>query len=249
MDIKLERRFMQSLYRDVAQVPSFLLAHYAELGLSDADMLNLARLLACQAAGGDELAPELLRRHFAGREDELAAFLARLEQKGLVTRDEFTGGYRLDGLYQHLLELWVFNNSVPTQDVPGDETGSERNAEEKNTEAIKNVYALFEAEFARPLSPMELQKLNAWLINDGWSAVMLAEAVSRAVMHGALSLAYIDKILLRWQRAGITTPEKLAAEEPLREKQRVARRPGKSRGQGKVQEPSFAGNTDYSRYI
>lgn len=246
MDIKLERRFMQSLYRDVAQVPSFLLAHYAELGLSDADMLNLARLLACQAAGSDELAPELLRRHFAGRDDELAAFLARLEQKGLVTRDEFTGGCRLDGLYQHLLELWVFNNSVPTQDAPGGV--DEAKNDEKNTEAIKNVYALFEAEFARPLSPMELQKLNAWLINDGWSAVMLAEAVSRAVMHGALSLAYIDKILLRWQRAGITTPEKLAAEEPLREK-RPVKRQARGKVQGKTQEPSFAGNTDYSKYI
>lgn len=237
---------MQSLYRDVAQVPSFLLAHYAELGLSDADMLNMARLLACQVAGGDELAPELLKRHFAGREDELAAFVARMEQKGLVTRDEFTGGCRLDGLYQHLLELWVFANSVPAQDTGSGQDDAKN--DEKNTEAIRNVYALFEAEFARPLSPMELQKLNAWLINDGWSAAMLAEAVSRAVMHGALSLAYIDKILLRWQRAGITTPEKLAAEEPLREK-RVARRPGSGKVQSKTQEPSFAGNTDYSRYI
>lgn len=243
MDIKLERKFMQSLYRDVAAVPSFLLAHYADLGLSDADMLNLARLFACQEQGSDTLSAEAMRRHFAGRDDVLSPFLARLEKKGLLQRDEFSGAYRMDGLYQQLLELWVFNNSVPAADKP------QYNAQDeaaRNAEAIKNVYALFEAEFARPLSPMELQKLNAWLINDGWSATMLAEAVSRAVMHGALSLAYIDKILLRWQRAGITTPEQLAAEEP-REKKRQTRRAAKLKGA--TQEPSFANNTDYSKYI
>lgn len=233
---------MQSLYLDVAPVPSFLLAHYADLGLTDADMLNLARLLACREGGDDVLSPELLKRHFAGREDELSAFLARMEQKGLVGRDEFTGACRLDGLYQHLLELWVFNNSVPAKE------SAQPNAQEeaaKNATAIKNVYALFEAEFARPLSPMELQKLNAWLITDGWSATMLAEAVSRAVMHGALSLAYIDKILLRWQKDGITTPEQLAEEGARREKARQTKRAAKP----KVAEPSFTNNTDYSKYI
>lgn len=233
---------MQSLYRDVAPVPSFLLAHYADLGLDDADMLNLARLLACQSAGDEALSPELLRRHFAGREDELSAFLARMEQKGLVSRDELSGACKLDGLYQQLLELWVFNNSVPAAEKPQYNVQDEA---AKNTEAIKTVYALFEAEFARPLSPMELQKLNAWLITDGWSAAMLAEAVSRAVMHGALSLAYIDKILLRWQHDGITTPEQLAADGLKREKKQRAARPAKP----KVAEPSFTNNTDYSKYI
>lgn len=237
---------MQSLYRDVAPVPSFLLAHYADLGLSDADMLNMARLFACQEQGSDAISPELLKRHFAGREDELSAFLATMESKGMITRDDFTGAYRLDGLYQHLLELWVFNSSVPTADKP-QYTPQEQAA--RNSEAIKTVYALFEAEFARPLSPIELQKLNSWLINDGWSAPMLAEAVSRAVMHGAFSLAYIDKILLRWQKAGITTPEKLAAEEPMMERKRPGGRQTKARAKAKVAEPSYSGDADYSKYI
>lgn len=244
MKMNTERKFMQSLYRDVAPVPSFLLAHYADLGLSDGDMLNMARLFACQEQGSDALSPDLLKRHFAGREDELSAFLALMESKGMVTRDDFTGAYRLDGLYQHLLELWVFNSSVPSSDKT-QYTPQEKAA--KNSEAIKTVYALFEAEFARPLSPIELQKLNSWLINDGWSAPMLAEAVSRAVMHGAFSLAYIDKILLRWHKAGIVTPEQLAAEEPIMERKRPARRTTKSKP--KTVEPSYSVDADYSKYI
>ncbi len=235
---------MQSLYRDVAPVPMFLLAHYADLGLSDADMLDMARLFACLEPAGDVLVPELLNRRFAGRESELAAFLAMLENKGYVSRDTFSGAYHIDGLYQHLLELWVFNNSVPAMDAAPAAYNAKDEAA-KNSEAIKTVYALFEAEFARPLSPMELQKLNAWLITDGWSATMLAEAVSRAVMHGALSLAYIDKILLRWQKDGITTPEQLAAQEAAAEQ----KKPKKRQAKPKVAEPSFTNNTDYSKYI
>lgn len=235
---------MQSLYRDVAPVPAFLLAHYAELGLTDAEMLDFARLFACLEQGEDTLSPSLLNSRFAGREVELTAFLAAMQAKGLLSRDEFSGAYRIDGLYQQLLELWFFQNSVPADKSPREAASYQDEA--RSSEAIKTVYALFEAEFARPLSPIELQKLNAWLITDGWSAAMLAEAVRRAVMHGAFSLAYIDKILLRWRQEGITTPEQLTAEVPAAEKRRPAKRRGKAKGGA---EPSFTGDADYSKYI
>lgn len=240
----MERGFMQSLYRDVAPVPAFLLAHYAELGLSDAEMLDLARLFACLEQGSNRLSAALLQNRFAGRENELAAFLVSMQAKGLAEQDEL-GAYSIDGLYQQLLELWVFTNSVPAGQKRGEQAAQADEA--KNSEAIKKVYAMFEAEFARPLSPLELQKLNAWLITDGWSAAMLAEAVSRAVIHGAFSLAYIDKILLRWRREGITAPEQLAAEDAEPEQKRRA---NKRRGRAaQSAEPSFSDDTDYSKYI
>lgn len=102
---------------------------------------------------------------------------------------------------------------------------------------------MFEAEFARPLSPLELQKLNAWLITDGWQPAMLREAARRAVLHGALSLAYIDKILLRWRSEGIVTPEQLADDVPEKATKLKARR-GK-----KAAEPSFDSETDYGKYF
>ena len=236
---------MQSLYRDVAPVPVFLLAHYAKLGLTDAEMLDLSRLFSCQEPGSDVLSPDLLKNRFAGRESELSAFLASMQAKGLLTQDEFSGAYRMDGLYQQLLELWVFQNSVPADKTPRKQRHPQQ-PEHKNSEAIKQVYAIFEAEFARPLSPIELQKLNAWLITDGWSPVMLREAVSRAVLHGAPSLAYIDRILLRWRTSGISTPEQLAAEEPFAEKRRAAKRQPKTKG---ITESSFDEAADYSNYI
>ncbi len=239
----METDFLRSVYRDYAAVPDFLLANYGHLGLTAAEAIDLARLFGCREAGGENLSPSVMSARFAGREAELSAFLAAMQGKGLLHKDEISGLYSLEGVYEHLLELWAFLSCVPT------EVGGQNSQKQEDcpcTDAIKAVYALFEAEFARPLSPIELQKLNAWLITDGWSAVMIEQAVQRAVMHGALSLAYIDKILLRWRSEGIMTPEQLAADEFEQPKKR---RDNKQRGKKPTDEPSYATGADYSRFF
>lgn len=235
----LEIAFVRSVYRDRAAVPDLLLAHYAELGLSPEEALLLARLFGFLEPGTEALDEARLRAAFAGAEQELSAGLAGLAAKGMLSVDELTGGYTLAGAYERMLELWVFKSSVPA----GPAKKTARPTPKAQSEAVKEVYALFEAEFARPLSPLELQKLNAWLVTDGWQPAMLREAARRAVLHGALSLAYIDKILLRWRREGITAPEQLvdeAAETAAKTKAKRGR---------KTTEPSFDNGEDYSKYF
>ena len=240
----METDFLRSVYRDCVAVPDFLLANYGHLGLTAAEAIDLARLFGCREAGGENLSPSMMSARFAGREAELSAFLAAMQDKGLLYKDEISGLYSLEGVYEHLLELWAFLACVPKE--TGCQVAQTRPEECLCTDSIKAVYALFEAEFARSLSPIELQKLNAWLITDGWSAVMIEQAVQRAVMHGALSLAYIDKILLRWRSEGITRPEQLAADEFEQPKKR---RDNKSRAKKSTNEPSYAGEADYSKFF
>ncbi len=235
----MEIAFIRSIYSHRTQVPDFLLANYAELGLSAEETLLLARLFGCTEPGEDVLSEARLQTCFGGAAAELAAGLAQLSSKGMLTPDDVSGGYSLRGAYDRMLELWVFKNSVPV----GEPRPKAAKPEVKQTEAIKEVYAMFEAEFARPLSPLELQKLNAWLITDGWQPAMLREAVRRAVLHGALSLAYIDKILLRWRSEGIAAPEQLADDVPDK-----AAKPRARRGK-KAAEPSFDSGADYGKYF
>lgn len=236
----MEIAFIRSIYSNRTQVPDFLLANYAELGLSAEETLLLARLFGCTEPGEDVLSEARLQRCFGGAAEELAAGLAALAAKGMLTPDDVSGGYSLSGAYDRLLELWVFKSSVPAGQP---RQKAAKPPQVKQTEAIKEVYAMFEAEFARPLSPLELQKLNAWLITDGWQPAMLREAVRRAVLHGALSLAYIDKILLRWRSEGIATPEQLADDVPDK-----AAKPKARRGK-KAAESSFESLEDYSKYF
>ncbi len=188
----------------------------------------------------------------------MSAALAALQQQGVLERLEDVPGvvFSLAGLYNKLLELWVFQHSVPA--ATNAEVEPEPAAVDER-EVIRAAYQLFEGEFARPLSPLELEKLNAWLIADRWDFALLKEAMRRAVLHNALNLAYIDKILLRWKREGITSMEQLLASEANQEAEtsadktnrraRQARSSRVARNKPQAAEPGFAAEVDYAQYF
>ena len=193
-----------------------------------------------------------------GQQAEMSAALAALQQQGVLERLEDVPGvvFSLAGLYNKLLELWVFQHSVPA--ATNAEVEQEPAAVDER-EVIRAAYQLFEGEFARPLSPLELEKLNAWLIADRWDFALLKEAMRRAVLHNALNLAYIDKILLRWKREGITNMEQLLASEANQEAEtsadktnrraRQARSSRVARNKPQAAEPGFAAEVDYAQYF
>ena len=187
-----------------------------------------------------------------------ASAMEALQQQGVLERLEDVPGvvFSLAGLYNKLLELWVFQHSVPA--ATNAEVEPEPAAVDER-EVIRAAYQLFEGEFARPLSPLELEKLNAWLIADRWDFALLKEAMRRAVLHNALNLAYIDKILLRWKREGITNMEQLLASEANQEAEtsadktnrraRQARSSRVARNKPQAAEPGFAAEVDYAQYF
>ena len=72
--------------------------------------------------------------------------------------------------------------------------------EEKKTD----IYAEFETEFARPITSMEYEIINAWL-NHNYSEEMIIGALKEAVYNGVKNLRYIDKILFEWNKKGFKT--------------------------------------------
>ena len=70
----------------------------------------------------------------------------------------------------------------------------------------KNIFELFESEFARPLSPMEFEFINAW-INSGMNEDLIKEALKEATFNGVSNLRYIDKIIYEWNKKGYKTVE------------------------------------------
>lgn len=74
-------------------------------------------------------------------------------------------------------------------------------------EEIKtDIFALFEKEFARTLSPMEYELINAWL-KTGISEELIEGALKEAVFNGVSNLRYIDKIIYEWGKKGFKTME------------------------------------------
>lgn len=255
----MEPAFTRALYFESTQVPDYLLNNYQAIGLSDQQFIDLLRVLACQQKFLPYVEQDKLLAKWNGQQAEMSAALAALQQQGVLQRLDDVPGvvYSLEGLYAKLLELWVFQHSVPAPtSVAEAEAATSQQIEEK--EIIRAAYQLFEGEFARPLSPLELEKLNAWLIADRWDFTLLKEAMRRAVLHNALNLAYIDKILLRWRREGITNMEQLLASE-ARQEAAAADKPARNdkqsrsarsaRNKPQAAEPGFAAEVDYAQYF
>ncbi len=72
-----------------------------------------------------------------------------------------------------------------------------------------NVYETIEEEFGRPLSPMELELVRAW-ISSGTLEEVIIEAVREASMKAIYNMSYIDKILYEWGKQGLKTKEAIS---------------------------------------
>lgn len=72
------------------------------------------------------------------------------------------------------------------------------------SESITNVFQLIEKEFARPLSSMEYDMINAWFY-EGHTQELIIAALREAIVAGVKKLRYIDRILYNWKDNGIRT--------------------------------------------
>lgn len=71
-------------------------------------------------------------------------------------------------------------------------------------DAENNLFATFEKEFGRPLSPMEYEIINAW-VKSGITEEIIIGALKEATYNGVSNLRYIDKIIYEWGKKGFKT--------------------------------------------
>ena len=123
--------------------------------------------------------------------------LRKLVQHGFleITEDEKPGfeSYSTKPLYEKLAYHYL-------------KDAKQADFEEKVIKS-ESLYAVFEAEFGRPLSPFEGETLAMWLDDDQHSPDLVKAALKEAVISGKLSFRYIDRILFDWKKHGIKTLE------------------------------------------
>lgn len=71
----------------------------------------------------------------------------------------------------------------------------------KKEETKSDIYSIFEKEFARPITSMEYEIINAWL-EKNYSEELIIGALKEAVYNGVNNFRYIDKILYEWGKKG-----------------------------------------------
>lgn len=84
-----------------------------------------------------------------------------------------------------------------------------------NKEEIDNsIYATFETELGRTLSPIEYELLNSW--NTKYEKDIIIEALKEAVLSNVRNFRYIDRILFEWEKKGINSIDKLEKNKKIR---------------------------------
>ncbi len=96
----------------------------------------------------------------------------------------------------------------------------ETNKEEETDAAPSpsSLFESFEAEFARPLSPIEIDLIAQW--ESEFNADVIRLALAEGVKNNARSLRYIEVILKSWKQAGVRTAQEA--------KEKIEKKVGKS---------------------
>ena len=71
-------------------------------------------------------------------------------------------------------------------------------------EVSKDIFRTFQEELGRPISPMEIELINGWLLSGTNEDIVLG-ALREAVYNGVSNFRYIDKIIYEWTKKGFKT--------------------------------------------
>lgn len=196
---------MAALRGGTVGVPLLLLKSYKGLKLSEQDAMLLIQLMAFVEKERKEFPTiDELQARMACPPEAVIASLQKLLKLELLAIDETTEEttgvlserYNFDPLYAKLAEALASELQAAAAAQPAIAADRE-----------KDLFTVFENEFARPLTPMELETITAWLDKDNYKEELILAALKEAVFSGKLHFRYIDRILLEWTRNRVQTAE------------------------------------------
>ncbi|WEK55743.1 MAG: DnaD domain-containing protein [Candidatus Cohnella colombiensis] len=206
-------------YMDGAvSIPYALLRTYRALKLSDTEGMLLLQILAYKQLEQNEFPTiEQLQERLGATSSVVGQAVQKLMNNGFLTIDEIfdpvsgiqSEKYNLSGLFQRIGSL-LATDGMLSVDVVADEgkASGEGWAHSLNTvPTSQSLFSLFEQEFGRLLTPMEIETINGWVDQDGYAEPLIRFALKESVFAGKLHFRYIDRILLDWSRNRVTNVE------------------------------------------
>lgn len=179
-------------------LPVLLFSEYKRIGLLEKDVMLLIHILLFQEkeAKSFPTVNELKQRMMLS-DEEIVTTLQQLVQGGFLEIEEIKGQdilserYSIKPLFHHLIASFMDQRTI---------------LENNQAETYQSIFSIFEQEFGRPLSPMECETLINWLEKDGYSEPLIQAALQEAVFCGKVSIRYMDRILIEWERQEVKTP-------------------------------------------
>lgn len=183
-------------------VPQLFFQHYNEMNIQDDEALIILHLITFEQQGVDFPTPNDLMARTNFQPMTISQILQRLMQKGMLeisqSTDEtgkLTEKYSVYPLWERLLNLLESKQQrIKETAIKLDETA---------------IFNLFEQEFGRLLSPIEIETIGMWMDLDQHTPEIIKAALKEAVLAGKVSLRYIDRILMEWKKKNIKTLQQI----------------------------------------
>lgn len=182
---------IEELLLNQTTIPSKLLTSYASLGLNESEVMLLLQINRFLQTGNDFPTLDELSDYLTLTKDECSQMIRRLIQKGFLSITHVKNEQQQLSEAYSLAPLW--KKIFYTERV-------EQISKDEGT-----IFILFEQEFARPLSPFEIEMINHWLDEDHYEPALIKAALREAVLLSKLNFKYIDRILRNWEKKGIKT--------------------------------------------
>lgn len=195
----MDRNIMIKLINEgTISIPTSLIENYPELGIGESEVMLLIHVHSFIQRGNLFPTPDLLAERMTHSESECLKILQSLMKRGFIEIKEHNDENNIKNEAFSLLPLWDKLIVLACAQKDDKQTAS-KEADERT------LYELFEAEFARPLSPMESELITMWLDDDKYSPSLIKTALMEAVVSGKRNLRYIDRILIEWFKNGVKT--------------------------------------------
>jgi DNA replication protein len=182
-------------------VPYTLLRTYAKHGLDEVDVVVLLAVLGYAEREHNRFPTfDQLAARMSVDVGEVARRLQKLVKQQWLVMESVTDG---EGMQSD-----VYSTAAVYAKLAGQAKAPKPAVKPKEA---RGLYPLFEAEFARPLSPMEIETIDGWETQDRYPRELILHALKEAVFAGKLHFRYIDRILLDWQNNKIKTVDQAKA--------------------------------------
>ncbi|UCZ54817.1 DnaD domain-containing protein [Bacillus shivajii] len=179
-------------------IPSALMTHYSQLGLSEVQFMILMHIRQFEQEGNMFPTPYELQERMYIDESNCTNELKELLRSGFIAIEEkkdedgkLSEAFSLKPLFEKFVLLL------------NDKQNDKQQFTKQQLEG--QLFRRFEEEFARPLSPMELEMISMWLDDDAHDPEIIEAALREAVVSSKLNFRYIDRILFDWKKNGVKT--------------------------------------------
>lgn len=174
-------------------IPVKLLTSYASFGLTELELVVILQIHRFAYEQNFFPTPNDLSACLSIEETTCSKVLRQLIQRQFLSIEQMENDqHQLTEVYS-LEPLWMKLFKPASEPVKHENEGT--------------IFVLFEQEFGRPLSPFEIEMINAWLDEDHISPALIKAGLRESVLMGKLNFKYIDRILREWKKKGIHSVE------------------------------------------